>query len=217
MENSKFETRWAISQVISKMKKSKRLKCIICSVVILITAIVMTSHCWLPLIARFLIINNTLQVSDVIIVPSGNSQNLRVELAVDIYKKKYAPKILFCGELALQKETGINLARIYASSLGVCQTNILTEENSKSTFENALFSKKIIQENGYKSVIIVTYPTHTRRTKKIFKEIFPEDVKITIYCNKNDFDVNNWWKDRNRAREVVYEYFAFIWHTLFGT
>ena len=52
---------------------------------------------------------------------------------------------------------------------------------------------------------------------KIFKEIYPEDVKINIYCNKKDFDVDGWWKDRNKAREVVYEYFAFIWHALFGS
>lgn len=172
---------------------------------------------WLPLIAKFLIINDKPQVSDIILVPSGSAQNLRIEHAVTAYKKKYAPKILLSGELALQKETGINLGKIYTISLGVPEQDILLEEESKSTYENALFSKDIVQEKGYKSIIVVTYPTHTRRTKRIFKEIFPKEITIITCCNKNDFDVSNWWKDRNRAREVAHEYFAFIWHFLFGT
>ena len=167
--------------------------------------------------AKYLIVNDRPQVSDVIIVPSGNAQNLRINYAVEVYEKRYAPKILLCGELALQKETGINLGKIYTVSLWVPEQDILLEEASMSTYENALFSKKIIQEKGYKSIIIVTYPPHTRRTKKIFKEIFPKEIKIIACCNEKDFDTNNWWRDRNSVREVAYEYFALFWHVLFGT
>ncbi len=195
----------------------KKRKYILCSLLISIVIIVAAYNYWLPLIAKFLIINDKPQVSDVIIVLSGNAQNLRIDHAVTTYNNKYAPKILLSGELALQEETGINLGKIYAVSLGVPEQDILLEEASQSTYENALFSKEIIQEKGYKSVIVVTYPTHTRRTKKIFKEIFPKEITIIACCNKNDFDVSNGWKDRNRAREVAYEYFAFIWHILFGT
>jgi uncharacterized SAM-binding protein YcdF (DUF218 family) len=211
LENSKFKNRRFRNKIIEKLKKYRFL----CFLLLIIAITYITSNYWLPLTAKYLIICDRLQESDIIIVPSGSSQNLRIEYAVEIYKKQYAPKILLCGELALQKETGINLGKIYAVSLGVSETDILTEENSQSTFENALFSKKIIKEQECRSVILVTYPTHTRRTKKIFKEIFPKDVKIIACCNIDDFDTNNWWKDRNRAREVVYEYFAFVWHALF--
>jgi uncharacterized SAM-binding protein YcdF (DUF218 family) len=214
LENSKFKNRCFYNKIVAKLKKYKYFLCFSLS---LIAITWITSNYWLPLIAKYLIVCDTLQESDVIIVPSGSSQNLRVEFAVETYKKKYAHRILLCGELALQKETGINLGKIYAVSLGIPETDILTEENSKSTFENALFSKKIIQEKGYRSIILVTYPTHTRRTKKIFKEIFPKEITIIACCNKDDFDINNWWKDRNRAREVAYEYFAILWHFLFGT
>ena len=212
LENSKFKNRCFYNKIIEKLKKYKYFLGFLLSLIIITW---MTSNYWLPLIAKYLIVCDTLQKSDIIIVPSGSSQNLRIEFAAEAYKKKYAPRILLCGELALQKETSINLGKIYAVSLGIPEKDILTEENSKSTFENALFSWKIIQEKGYSSLILVTYPIHTRRTKKIFKEIFPKDITIIACCNKDDFNVNNWWKDRNKAREVVYEYFAFAWHALF--
>jgi uncharacterized SAM-binding protein YcdF (DUF218 family) len=171
---------------------------------------------WLPLVARYLIVNDQLHDSDVIIVPSGNCQNLRIDHAVKVLEKRYASKVLLCGRLALQKETSLNLAKIYITKLGVPESDILLEEESQSTFENALFSKRIIQEKAYKSVIIVTYPIHTRRTKMIFKKTLPKEIKVMACCNKEDFNTINWWRDRNAAREVAYEYFAFIWYALFG-
>ena len=150
--------------------------------IICILVIIISYRYWLPLIAEYLIVNDQLCDSDVIIVPSGNCQNLRIEYAVKVFEKGYAPKILLCGELALQKETGINLAKKYITSLGVPESSILLEEESQSTFENALFSKRIIQEKGYKSTIIVTYPVHTRRTKRIFKKVLPKETTVMACC-----------------------------------
>jgi uncharacterized SAM-binding protein YcdF (DUF218 family) len=212
LEDSKFENRRFFNNIVAKLKKCK---CFLCFLLVIIAIALTTSDYSLRLIAKHLIISDELQESDIIIIPSGSSQNLRIEHGVEIYKKQYAPRILLCGELALQKETAINLGKIYAVSLGASEKDVLTEEDSRSTFENALFSRKIVEEKGCKSVIIVTYPTHTRRAKKIFEEMFPKDIRIIACCNKDDFNVNNWWKDRNKVREVVYEYFAFVWHALF--
>ncbi|MEW6170175.1 MAG: YdcF family protein [Candidatus Omnitrophota bacterium] len=181
----------------------------------IILSIIFTSNFWLPLIAKYLIINDKLEPSDVIVVPSGSDENLRIAYAAELYKQGFAPKMLLSGELALQKETGINLAKLYAISLGVPEKNIILEEKSVSTLENARACKEIIDKLGLKSIILVTYPVHTKRVKFIFRKILPKDIKIITSCDLQSFNINGWWKDECQSRSVFYEYLCFIWYFLF--
>jgi len=174
-----------------------------------------SAHFWLPYLAQLLIVNDKLEKADCIVVPSGNEENQRVEYAAALYRQGLAGKILFCGQLALQKQTKINLAKIYAVSLGVRQEDILLEEDSATTFENALYSKPIIEAQGWRSLILVTYPVHTRRAKLIFRNILPKDIRISVSCDLDNFNVNRWWLDESQTRSVAYEYFGFIWYLVF--
>ncbi len=184
--------------------------------VVLLIALFITLHTiWLPFVAKYLIVNDTLVPADLIIVPSGNEENQRVEYAASLYKKGLAKKILFCGQLALQKETGINLARLYAIFLGVKEEDIILEEDSATTIENALFIKPIIEANGYRSVILVTHPLHTRRAKIVFRKYLPANVAILASCDLSSLDIMKWWRNEGLARSVAYEYFSFIWYALF--
>jgi uncharacterized SAM-binding protein YcdF (DUF218 family) len=171
---------------------------------------------WLPFLAKWLIVNEPLAKADVIIVPSGNEEDLRITYAAQVYKNGFAGKVLLSGRLSLEKETGINLGKIYVMSLGVPEKDILSEMDSVSTVENALFSKKVIEEHKYKNVILVTYPVHTRRSRQVFKRILSKDVKLITACDTNSFDVKNWWKNPETRRSVVYEYFSFFWYLLFS-
>jgi uncharacterized SAM-binding protein YcdF (DUF218 family) len=186
-------------------------KILICLVIIIIL-VVITSNYWLTLIAKSLIINETPAKSDIIIVPSGNDQNLRIDYAAELYKKGFAKKILLSGTLSLEKETGVNLGKVYTVSLGVPENDILLENKSISTYENALFSKEIVKKRGYKSVLLVTYPLHTRRSRYVFKKIFPRGIIIITVCDMRSFDLNQWWKKEDLARSVVYEYLGFLWY-----
>jgi uncharacterized SAM-binding protein YcdF (DUF218 family) len=170
---------------------------------------------WLPFLAKFLIVNEPLAPADVILVPSGNEEDLRITYAARVYKKGFSDKVLLSGRLSLEKETGINLGKIYVMSLGVPENAIISEMDSVSTVENALFSKRIIEERKFKTVILVTYPPHTRRSQQVFRRILPRDVKLIIACDPGSFDEKNWWRNPETRRSVVYEYFSFFWYLLF--
>ncbi|CAM4451927.1 MAG: hypothetical protein LEGION0403_FIIPPAGN_02310 [Legionella sp.] len=88
----------------------------------------------------------------------------RVEHAVELYKAHYAPKLLISG--GADKEDNANEAqemKRIAMSLGVPEQDILLESESTSTYENMLFSKKILDEKHMNSIIIVTEPFHLPR------------------------------------------------------
>jgi uncharacterized SAM-binding protein YcdF (DUF218 family) len=176
----------------------------------------LTLDTWAPWIARFLIVSETPQRSDVIIIPSGTEDGERIRYGVNLYKKRFAPKILLSGSSYLVEETGIDLMRVYALSLGVSERDVWVDHDSGSTVENALFAKEIATKNDCRSVLVVTSPTHSRRTKMVFNKIFSKEISVRVSCDPSTFDIRRWWKIPAKAREVGYEYFVFLCYFLFG-
>jgi len=182
----------------------------------IILAGTLTLDTWAPLIARFLIVSETAQRSDVIIIPSGTEDGGRIRYGVSLYKKGFAPKMLLSGSSYLVEKTGIDLMKVYALSLGVSEGDIWADHDSGSTVENALIAKEIVNKNNCRSVLVVTSPTHSKRTKLVFNKIFPKEISVRVSCDPSTFDVKNWWKIPAKAREVGYEYFVFLYYFLFG-
>lgn len=96
----------------------------------------------------------------------------RVDHAVSLYKKGYAPKILMTG--GTDKETDVNEAETMkkiAISNGVPEKDILMEKESSSTYENFLLSKKVIDQKKMNSVIIVSDPYHNARASLVASKL----------------------------------------------
>ena len=176
----------------------------------------LTLNVWAPLIAEFLIVSDAPQRSDVILIPSGTDNGGRIRYGVTLYQKGFAPKILLCGSSHLWNETGIDLMKVYALRLGVSEGDIWVDHDSGSTVENALFSKAIVEKHGCQSVLVVTSPTHSYRTKKVFQKYFPKAIRVTVSCDPSTFHAQKWWTIPAMAREVAYEYFVFLWYALWG-
>lgn len=96
----------------------------------------------------------------------------RVSHAVDLYKSKYASKILMTG--GNDKEDNVNEAetmRNIAVESGVSRDDILLEKSATSTYENFNLSKEVLNRNGLKSVIIITEPFHIARAALVAKKL----------------------------------------------
>ena len=92
----------------------------------------------------------------------------RISHAVDLYKEKYAPKILVSG--GFDKEDHINEAQIMkkiAIEHGVAARDIILETSSTSTYENLLFSHEIMNRQHLRSVLLVTEPFHSPRASLV--------------------------------------------------
>jgi uncharacterized SAM-binding protein YcdF (DUF218 family) len=150
----------------------------------------------------------------VIIIPSGREDESGMALAST--GKDLRLESCFQDLLYLLKETRIDLMKVYAGSLGALQRDIWVDHDSGSTVENALFAEGIVQKNECQSVLVITSPTHSRRTKMVFNKIFPKEISVRGSCDPSTFDVKKRWKIPARAREVGYEYFVFLCYTLFG-
>jgi uncharacterized SAM-binding protein YcdF (DUF218 family) len=96
----------------------------------------------------------------------------RVKHGAELYKKGLAPKVIVSGgvDRGEQRSEAEVMAEL-ATHFGVPDENIILEDQSTSTFENILFSKKIIEEKGIHTLTIVTDPYHLRRAALVAKKM----------------------------------------------
>ncbi|MCC5875547.1 MAG: YdcF family protein [Candidatus Sumerlaeia bacterium] len=88
----------------------------------------------------------------------------RINQGIDLYNRGLVPKILFTGGLGTgERLSEAEAARLYALEKGVPDGDILLETESRTTFENMVYSKRVMEEHGLGTALIVSDPIHMRR------------------------------------------------------
>jgi len=176
---------------------------------ILLAAILIVAafqHVILPHMWNYLVVNQPPKPADVIIVLSTGED--RVAKGVVLYQEGYASKILFTGG-------GSDNMGKQAEALGVPAGDILLEQDSFTTYTNAKYSLKIIEDHGFKSAIIVTSPYHTKRSGIIFRHFF-KGIDLTVCSAAYDPQLaHNWWKHSESTGWVATEYLKLGFYFLF--
>lgn len=135
---------------------------------------------------------------DAIVVISGGDTVARTNEAIALYKKGWAPIMIFSGAAA--DKTGPSNAKAMqtqAIDAGVAGKNTIIEEKSDTTNQNAEFVMDIVKNQGYKSIILVTSAYHERRALLQFEHyaVVPNAPKINIRPHPvpEDKDWNRFW------------------------
>ena len=101
----------------------------------------------------------------------------RINHGIYLYNKGLAKKIVFTGGLGKgQNETESSVAKKYALIKGIPNEAIITEEKSRSTYENFKFSKQLMDSLGFKTALIVSDPHHMKRAMA-FANYYQMDCK----------------------------------------
>lgn len=139
----------------------------------------------------------------------------RVPVAVELYRKKKADSLLFCGGKKRifpdgSETTECEKMRAKALELGVPEESIFLEDKSENTVENFIFSKEIISKNfpDCKKVIVVTTAYHQRRAVKIAEKI----LGMKIYSCPAKFGsarADNWYKTEKGRKTALDECLKF--------
>jgi uncharacterized SAM-binding protein YcdF (DUF218 family) len=68
------------------------------------------------------------------------------------------------------------IARDFLIRWGVPKNDVIGEEKSRDTFENALESQKILKKHGWTRYLLVTSAMHMPRSMLVFSERVPEPI-----------------------------------------
>ncbi len=108
------------------------------------------------------------------VLPDLNEHGDRVIYAAKLYKQGKAPLIVLSGGRINwygNEESEAQDMKQLLELMGIPSEMIIQEGKSVNTHENAIFTQKILKEQGIKKILLVTSAFHTPRALKIFQHL----------------------------------------------
>ncbi len=182
--------------------------------------LILVSHnLWLPSIGRFLVVSDPLQATDAIVVLGGGGRE-RVEHGAKLFNSGYAHWFIVTDNPLNMPGIRVDYAELMKSEAvwqGVAEERILTAPGiARTTYEEALAVRHLMEERGLHSMTIVTDPFHTRRARMTFQDVF-RGTGITVLvqpASKSWYRADSWWQDRDTLRETWTEYLKWMLYLL---
>lgn len=167
---------------------------------------------WLPFIGRLLIVADPLPAQPVDAVVPLAGDRIRVWYGARLFSHDRARWFVLTNmkiDSASPPLTYAGLVREQALEHGIPEERILiVPEAVGSTYAEALQIRHMAQRQGWRSLIVVTSPSHTRRARLILREVF-DGTGITIIVRPvlgHWYTPETWWKDPDARREIGSEY-----------
>lgn len=116
---------------------------------------------------------------------------------VALYKQGKIKKILITSgssNLIHKEIKEADLVRNYLNKIGIPDSAILIENQSRNTIENAKFSKELINKiNPQAKILVITSAWHIPRAKLIFSKFFEKDIQFypTNHIGKTEYDLSD--------------------------
>lgn len=121
----------------------------------------------------------------------------RLIYAMRLWKAGAAPRILVTGGVVgVQGPAGIPEAEMMTDllvAMGVPAEAILQESASQNTYQNALFSKEILETEGIGEVILVTSALHMPRSAAIFTQQEIDFLPAPVDFFVSDIEFAHYW------------------------
>ncbi|UOF88973.1 YdcF family protein [Fodinisporobacter ferrooxydans] len=160
----------------------------------------------IALVARFagtfLYLNQQPIRSDAIIVLSGGAE--RVAKGVRLYREGYSRYIILSNAFDTKPVKPIDQIKQY----NIPKKSVILETKAQSTYENALFTEKLVKEHHFTSVIVVSSNYHMRRVAFNFGKVYSGTGIRLTYCASNDprFHPHRWWANSFSLITTLDEY-----------
>lgn len=134
----------------------------------------------------------------------------RLDEAWRLYRIRPKPIIISGGHVnpftpALDEN---KIARDFLIRWGVPKKDIIGEENSRDTFENALATQTVLKKHGWKRYLLVTSAMHMPRSMMVFAELVPEPIPAPGDFSVEKFELTPF--DFFPSEEVAAKMFATI-------
>ena len=115
----------------------------------------------------------------------------RLTQAIQLYRKGKYKKIMLCGN------DNSDLAKAHLLSLGIPSSDILIEDRSNNTYENAIHSQALLKSLSYdtKRLLLITSAWHMRRAYGCFEKTGLEVTPFSV----------DYWTRYNHVKSIGLE------------
>jgi uncharacterized SAM-binding protein YcdF (DUF218 family) len=165
---------------------------------------------WLPYIGGFLIVADPPRSVDGLVALAGDPE--RVFYGAALFNRGYAHDFIITDMRINTPHSQGEYARwvsMRATQLGVPpDRQFVAPGTVATTYEEANSVRQLAIERGWHSLMVVTSPFHTRRSRIIFQDMF-RSTGITVIIRPVDgswYKADSWWFSRAGVRNTRLEY-----------
>ncbi len=175
---------------------------------------------------EFIFVEHQPEKADIIFVPGGNYPD-SARYAAQLYKEGWAPYVMPSGKYSIvtgkfvlaeqMQDEGIPEELVYETEWdylrgilvenGVPSEAVLKENEATYTYENAIYSRKKLDEMGMivKKAILCCQAFHARRCLLYYQEQFPDTEFIVCPVVTKGISKDNWYQTEHGIQTVLGE------------
>ncbi len=172
-------------------------------------------HAFYDAITSFIFVEDKPEKADVIFLPGGAYPESAVN-AARLYREGYAPYVLPSGRWARWEgrfladprfDTEWEYLRDILLKHGVPDSAILKEDRATFTWENAIYSRILLENEGIKAekAILSCQNWHARRCLLYYQEQFPDTDILVCPVETKGITRDNWYLDEDKIDRVLGE------------
>jgi uncharacterized SAM-binding protein YcdF (DUF218 family) len=198
-----------------KPSRARRLALTLGLCVLVSLAVALGTARWL---GPWLVVDEPLARSDVIFVTDGKTPQRELEGAA-LFQEGWAPRVALtfprdsisedvrrlAGEPAQQERAFQILRRRGVPEAAIVRLERIvdnTEQELRADFDYA-------RAHGFRRVIIVSSPYHTRRIRVIWRSRFEAEIPAVVRVTRYEpVDPARWWRSRRSLEEISHEVFG---------
>ena len=155
--------------------------------------------------AHFLIARDPPRVTDAALVLAGDPDYERTKSGARLVLSGEARLLILTGGEPGPGDSAESLRQV-ALGLGVPPEAIRMEQVSRSTHESMLAVKPILEQEGVRTLAVVTSPYHQRRAVWAARRTLPGVEIVSRPADPASWRPAGWWKTRWNRRIVLGEY-----------
>jgi uncharacterized SAM-binding protein YcdF (DUF218 family)/glycosyltransferase involved in cell wall biosynthesis len=142
---------------------------------------------------------------------AGSGYQERLKTAVDLYREGYAPRIIISsGFVVAFKEAEVMRGLAIAS--GVPPAAIVLETHAANTRENVVFTRDILQREGWSTILLVSAPYHMRRALAVWRKAAPDVTVVPEPATSSQFYAHDRGANLRQISGIAQEYAAIIYY-----
>ena len=149
-------------------------------------------------LGRFITVDSKLGgTADAIVVLGGETRGFyRTRHGLDLFHRGIAPIVVFSGGTMMDAGLACSSAQLSleaAEQLGLPRGTAVIAPEARSTYDEAYNLRKLAQDREWHSLVVVTSPFHTRRTRNTFRKLLPKVTVLVSAALDPGQDPDRWW------------------------
>jgi uncharacterized SAM-binding protein YcdF (DUF218 family)/glycosyltransferase involved in cell wall biosynthesis len=158
------------------------------------------------------------QVSDAVVVfaggvgesgQAGGGAQERIGKAISLYHEGVAPRLIISSGFVFTLREA-EVMKAVAISQGVPEAAIVLEERAANTYENVVFTNRILAEHNWKKIALVSSPYHMRRAVLTWRKVAPDVEVIATPPVTSIFYTHHRGITLEQIRGLLQEYAAIV-------